>query len=84
MANARHCAIDGVLADNSPRPAALDKLVPCYDPAGAKQGDKHLHHARFDRQLQIAAVDLPGTGMDGDVAQFKGGFMSKVDPARHR
>lgn len=84
VAEAGNDAIDGVVADHPPVPAARDQLVASDDPAGLEEGDEDLHDARLEGLAGIAAARLARRRVDVEMAEPERRLMRQDNLSRHR
>ena len=83
MTNARNDPVQGVVADDPTVPAQIDQFVPSDDATfGPGKRHQHLHNPRLDRLASVTALDLPGRGIDGDVANSKTLLVRQDDLSR--
>jgi hypothetical protein len=56
----RQGSIDGVFADDAPSPTCFDQIIASQDaPICPREGDEHLHDARFERLASPLPFELP-------------------------
>jgi hypothetical protein len=79
-AEARHDAVNRILADDPAFPAQLGEVVLADDAAlGAVKGNEQLHDARFEDRGRPSADNLTRRGPNFDVADRERLLMRKDD-----